>query len=338
MQDHGGNIDQAMAAYAGAAADWIDLSTGINRVPYPVPDVPQAAWTMLPTHAAMEGLLAAVRLHYQTEAPVLAVAGAQAAIQMIPWLPVRNGLKLARVLGPTYNEHAATLRAAGWSVQVVTQLADLAGADLAVVVNPNNPDGQTHAPADLQALLAKVGRLVVDESFGDVSPGLSMLPDAGCDNLLILRSFGKFWGLAGARLGFVFGPNVDVANLQAMAGPWPVSGAALIIGQAAYADANWATITRHRLHNEIPRIDRLAQTAGWHSAGGTALFRLYHTPDAAAAQGHLARSHIWTRRFPWHPNWLRLGLPGTESEWARLAAALGFADNTSAAEQTLKLI
>ena len=338
MQDHGGNIDQAMAAYGGAAADWIDLSTGINRVPYPVPEVPQAAWTMLPTHAAMDALLAAVRLHYQTEAPVLAVAGAQAAIQMIPGLPVRSGQKLARVLGPTYNEHAATLRAAGWSVQMVTQLADLAGADLAVVVNPNNPDGQTHAPADLQGLLAKVGRLVVDESFGDVAPELSMLPHVGCDNLLILRSFGKFWGLAGARLGFVFGHAADIANLRAMAGPWPVSGAALIIGQAAYADTNWATVTRNRLHSEIPRIDGLAQTAGWHSAGGTALFRLYHTPDAVAAQSHLARTHIWTRRFPWHPNWLRLGMPGTDAEWARLAAAIGFADNIPAAEQSLKLI
>jgi len=337
MQDHGGNIDQAMAAFGGAAADWMDLSTGINRVPYLVPDVPQAAWTMLPTHAAMEGLLAAVRLHYQTEAPVLAVAGAQAAIQMIPWLPARSGQKLARVLGPTYNEHAATLRAAGWSVQVVTHLADLAGADLAVVVNPNNPDGQTHAPADLLAVLAKVGRLVVDESFGDVSPDLSMLPDAGCNNLLILRSFGKFWGLAGARLGFVFGHAADIANLQAMAGPWPVSGAALIIGQTAYADTNWATTTRTRLHSEIPRIDGLAQTARWHSAGGTALFRLYHTPDAATAQTHLARSHIWSRRFPWHPNWLRLGLPGTDAEWARLSAAMGGAGSTRAAAESLRL-
>ena len=324
MRDHGGNIDSAIAAYGGAPAEWIDLSTGINRRPFPVPPLPPEAWTILPTQAARDALLTAVRAHYQTTAPVLAVAGAQAAIQMIPWLaPAGATRKLARVLSPTYNEHGATLRAAGWQVEESAQLADMAGADLAVVVNPNNPDGQTHARADLLALLPQVGRLVVDESFGDITPDLSMLPNAGLDKLLILRSFGKFWGLAGARLGFVFGPKDDIATLSAMAGPWPVSGAALIIGRAAYADLSWATITRQRLQAEIPRIDALAHTAGWQVAGGTALFRLYHTPDAPAAQARLARAHIWSRTFPWHPHWLRLGLPGSEPEWARLATTLG---------------
>lgn len=322
MQDHGGNIDSAMATFGGAPADWIDLSTGINRQPYPLPHLPASAWTMLPTYAATQALLAAVSHHYQTTAPVLAVAGAQAAIQMMPWLTPPGGRKLARVLGPTYNEHAATLRAAGWQVQEVAHLADLGGADLAVVVNPNNPDGQTHAAADLLALLPILGRLVVDESFGDITPDLSMLPHAGTDRLLVLRSFGKFWGLAGARLGFVFGAAADIANLQAMAGPWPVSGAALAIGERAYRDPKWAIETRARLQHEMPRIDAIAQTAGWQVVGGTALFRLYHTPDAALAQTQLAHAHIWSRIFPWHQNWLRLGLPGTELEWARLTAAL----------------
>ncbi len=321
MRDHGGNIDKAIATFGGAPAGWIDLSTGINRVPYPVPSLPPEAWTMLPTHAAKDTLLATVRAYYQTAAPVVAVAGAQAAIQIIPQLAT-TARKLARVLTPTYNEHAATLRAAGWQVQQVPHLADLAGADLAVVVNPNNPDGQTHSPADLLALLPHLGRLVVDESFGDITPDLSMLPLAGLDKLLILRSFGKFWGLAGARLGFVFGPQPDITALSMMAGPWPVSGAALIIGQVAYADIDWATSTRQRLHSEVSRIDTLARIAGWQVAGGTALFRLYRTPDASAAQNQLARAHIWSRIFPWHPNWLRLGLPGSDLEWARLAAAL----------------
>jgi len=322
MQDHGGNIDSAMAEFGGDPADWIDLSTGINRQPYPIPDLPPEAWTVLPTHAAMQALLTSVCRHYQTTAPVLAVAGAQAAIQMVPWLAPQGRRKLARVLAPTYNEHAATLRAAGWQVEDVLHLADLAGADLAVVVNPNNPDGQMHGRADLLGLLPHVGRLLVDESFGDITPDLSMLPHAGIDKLLILRSFGKFWGLGGARLGFVFGPDADIKLMSAMAGPWPVSGAALLIGQTAYMDMDWAIRTRTRLHCEIPRIDAFAQSTGWQIAGGTALFRLYHTPDAVAAHVQLARAHIWSRIFPWHPNWLRLGLPGTELEWTRLAAAL----------------
>ena len=321
MRDHGGNIDSAMAQFGGAAADWIDLSTGINRQPYPVPDLPISAWTMLPTHTANDALLAAVRAHYQTTAPVLAIAGAQAAIQMIPWLAQPGPHRRARVLGPTYNEHAASLRAAGWHVTEVSRLDDLAGAELAVVVNPNNPDGQTHTPADLLAMVARVGRLVVDESFADIRPDVTMLPHAGMDKLLILRSFGKFWGLAGARLGFVFGPQGDITALAAGAGPWPVSGAALDVGLQAYSNIPWANQTRQRLQAEIPQIDALALSAGWTLAGGTALFRLYHTPDAKAAQTHLARAHIWSRLFPWHENWLRLGLPGSALEWHRLADA-----------------
>lgn len=318
MRDHGGNMDWAMRHYGGTG--WIDLSTGINRVPYPVPALPPEVWTMLPTGAAMQSLRDALAQHYDCAAPVVIAAGAQAAIQMMPALVGCAGL--ARVIAPTYNEHAAVLRAAGWRVEEVVGLDALAGADLAVVVNPNNPDGKAYAPADLLAVCAGVGRLVVDESFGDIAPGLSVLPHAGRAGLLVMRSFGKFWGLAGARLGFVFGAPADVAALTALAGPWPVAGAALEIGRVALQDMDWAAATRARLMSEVARADALAQGAGWSVVGGTALFRLYHTPDAQAAQERLARAQIWSRIFPCHPHWLRLGLPGDEGEWARLAAAL----------------
>ena len=275
---------------------------------------------MLPTRAAMQALRAAAGRHYNTDAPVVITAGAQAAIQMLPGLVGKPGV--ARVLAPTYNEHAAVLRAAGWQVQEVAALADLTGADLAVVVNPNNPDGQAHAATDLIGLRDLVGRLVVDESFGDVAPEVSVLAQAGSAGLLVMRSFGKFWGLAGARLGFVFGARADISMLATMAGPWPVCGAALHIGQAALDDLAWANATRARLLSEVPRIDALAQAAGWQVVGGTALFRLYHTPDATQAQDRLAQAQIWSRIFPWHRHWLRLGLPGDEVEWTRLAAAL----------------
>ena len=136
MRDHGGNIDWAIKTYGGAAADWIDLSTGINRVPYPLPPLPAGAWTMLPTRDALAALIGTARQAYGGAAAILPVAGAQAAIQMIPRLGAPG---IARVLAPTYNEHAACLRAAGWAVEEVADLSDLQGADLAVVVNPNNP-------------------------------------------------------------------------------------------------------------------------------------------------------------------------------------------------------
>lgn len=276
-------------------------------------------WTALPTAAATARLLNAARAAYQSQAPILAVAGAQAAIQLIPRLsaPAR-----ARVLTPTYNEHSAALRSGGWQVDEVTTLSALEGADLAVVVNPNNPDGRSHAREDLLRLSARVGRLVVDESFSDIRPDLSLAPNAAQGHLLVLRSFGKFYGLAGVRLGFILGSQADIAALTEMAGPWPVSGPAIAIGTAALSDRAWAAATIARLRTDAARLDVLAQSAGWKCVGGTALFRLYDTPDATAAQEKLARHQIWTRTFPYSDRWLRLGLPGQPVEWNRLATAL----------------
>ncbi|MGV8952969.1 MAG: threonine-phosphate decarboxylase CobD [Cypionkella sp.] len=316
-RDHGGNIDSAIARFGGS--DWIDLSTGINRVPYPLPVLLPEDWTMLPTGAAKQALLDVARTTYGTAAAILATAGAQAAIQMIPHLGAKGR---ARVLGPTYNEHAACLRVAGWAVEEVSRFNQLAGADLAVVVNPNNPDGASYSPTDLLDLSAAVGRLVVDESFADAQPQLSLAAQAGENGLLVLRSFGKFYGLAGVRLGFVLGAADDIAALDAMAGPWPVNGAALRIGQTALADTAWAQATTQRLRAEADQADALATALGWQPAGGTELFRLYDTPDAMTAQDRLARHQIWTRIFPYSNRWLRLGLPAGPTEWARLTLAM----------------
>jgi cobalamin biosynthetic protein CobC len=317
IRDHGGDIDTAQARFGGT--DWIDLSTGINRAPYPLPPLPQETWTALPTAASTARLLTAAATAYRSQARILAVAGAQAAIQLIPKLsaPAR-----ARILIPTYNEHGAALRSAGWQVEEVTTLAALEGANLAVVVSPNNPDGRSHTPQDLLRLAARVGRLVVDESFADAKPDLSLAPKAAQGRLLVLRSFGKFYGLAGVRLGFILGSDADIATLADMAGPWPVSGPAIAIGTAALSDRSWAEASMARLRTDAARLDVLALSAGWNLVGGTALFRLYDTPNATAAREKLARHQIWTRMFPYSDRWLRLGLPGQPAEWDRLAAAL----------------
>lgn len=319
MRDHGGNLDEAMARYGGTG--WIDLSTGINRRAYGLPSLPPSVWTGLPTRTEQARLITAARRAWDV-APAtqgVALAGAQAAIQMVPWLRAPGH---ARVLAPTYNEHAASLRAQGWTVTDCPDLTALEGAELAVLVNPNNPDGQNWQPATLLALAARVGFLVVDESFADATPGLSLLAQDLPGNLLVLRSFGKFYGLAGLRLGFAFGAAPVIARLTDLAGPWPVSGAALHIGAAALDDKGWAGAMRAQLAQDASRCDALAQQAGWSLHGGTALFRLYHTPDAIAARDHLARHQIWSRIFPWSQHWIRLGLPGPEPEWQRLEAAL----------------
>lgn len=317
-RDHGGNLAWAIDTFGGTRAQWIDLSTGINRQPYKVPEISAAAWADLPTVTATQRLRNAARSAYNTTAPMVALAGAQSAIQLVPMLSKPGR---AVIMSPTYNEHAASLRACGWLVEEAHSLSALEAADLAVVVNPNNPDGKAYTPAALLSLLPKVGRLIVDESFGDAYPDLSLAAQTGQPGLVVLRSFGKFYGLAGMRLGFALGCEADIEAMAQLAGPWPVCGPALEIGACALEDEAWAQATTARLMSEIERMDALAAKAGWSVVGGTCLFRLYETQDAPQAQAKLARQHIWSRIFPYSARWIRLGMPGSEAEWAQLEAA-----------------
>ena len=317
MRDHGGNLDTAMARWGGGPEEWIDLSTGINSSPYPLPEFDDRAWTDLPMRSDTALLRETARMAYGCVAGVLPVAGAQAAIQMIP---VSRKPGLVRVLGPTYNEHAASFAWSGWTVETVERPTALAGADAAVVVNPNNPDGRILAPDQLRSIAAQVGLLVVDESFADARPDISLAREIP-DNTLVLRSFGKFYGLAGLRLGFVLGSEARLAALAELAGPWPVSGVAIRVGQAALADGAWRKATAARLSRDAGRLDDLAKTGGWEVVGGSELFRLYRVPDAGDAQVQLASERVWSRTFRYSKDWLRLGIPGPD-HWPRVEAAL----------------
>lgn len=322
MRDHGGDLDRAIKRHGGGG--WLDLSTGINPVPYPLPEVPQAAWAALPTAGMLTALEQSAATAYDAGAEVVALAGAQAAIQLAPRLSPPGR---AAVVGPTYNEHAAALCAQGWEVREVAAPDAAAGSDLAVVVNPNNPDGRSWTPETLLALRRRVARLVVDESFADVRPALSLASHVARDDdgLLVLRSFGKFYGLAGLRLGFVVTGARSAERLRALAGPWAVNGPAAFIGRAALTDTSWREATRARLERDAARLDALAEATGWRPVGGTPLFRTYETGDAVAAQNRLAQGRVWSRIFPYSPGWLRLGLPGDDAGWAQLSAALGSA-------------
>lgn len=319
MRDHGGDLDRARALYG--RSDWIDLSTGINPVPYPMPVVPLSAMAALPTRQDISALEGVAARAYGTPAALVAVPGAQAAIQLVPRLRTEGQ---AAVLTPTYNEHAAAMSAQGWAVRQATALDDVMGADIAVVVNPNNPDGRYWAPDVLMTLADRVGLLVIDESFVDPQPDTSVAPylKSQGERILVLRSFGKFYGLAGLRLGFAIGGPETVSALQVLAGPWAVSGPAIVAGRVALADQAWKSGTITRLARDVNRLDALAAAAGWDLVGGTSLFRTYETGNARSTQDYLARCGIWTRAFPYSAGWLRLGLPGSERAWARLHAAL----------------
>ncbi|AUQ48438.1 L-threonine O-3-phosphate decarboxylase [Phaeobacter inhibens] len=308
-RDHGGNLSAAISEYGGVASDWVDISTGINPVPYPMPDLTAADWGALPDQAAMTDLVTAARHFWNVpqEAAVLAAPGASALIAAIPALA---DPRWVQITPPTYNEHAAAFAARGW--QTVT-----AGpAEACVLVHPNNPDGRRWSAEDVQAPL-----VVIDESFCDVCPADSLMHLAARPGVVILKSFGKFWGLAGLRLGFAIGDPCLIRNLAAWQGPWAVSGPALRIGAQALQDPDWADTTRARLQQDAKRLDEMVTRKGAKLVGGTDLFRLYEVDDAAAWQVRLARAQIWTRIFPYSKTYLRLGLPTGEG-WARLEAAL----------------
>ncbi|MGC8201808.1 threonine-phosphate decarboxylase CobD [Aliiroseovarius sp. PTFE2010] len=319
MRDHGGNLDAAMARLGGAPEDWLDLSTGINPAPYPLPAIAAESWAVLPRKADMARLCQAAAHAYRTSARVIAMNGAQGAIQIVPWLRAPGR---ARVLAPTYNEHAATLRACGWQVDEVGEYTALAGADLAVVVNPNNPDGRRTAPETLRQLAGQVGVLIIDESFADPEPELSFAPQLVEDNIVVLRSFGKFYGLAGLRLGFALANGGLADRLAEHAGPWPVSGPAIQIASRALMDRAWKDRTIALLQSGASRLDTLASRAGWRLVGGTTLFRTYQTGNAAAAQQALAAHRVWSRIFPYSDSWIRLGLPDGDRQWDQLAKAM----------------
>jgi cobalamin biosynthetic protein CobC len=310
-RDHGGGIDAAAARWGGARADWLDLSTGINPVAYPLPPIGPEAWTALPDRGAEEALLAAARRFWRVPgaAAMLAAPGASALIAALPGcLPGRT----AAIPGPTYNEHEAAFAGAGWEV-----VAAPAGADVLVAVHPNNPDGRLWPAETLRAAPIRI----IDESFCDVMPESSHIALADLPGTVILKSFGKFWGLAGLRLGFAIGDRAILEALGRRLGPWAVSGPALAAGTAALADPAWAAATRARLARDSARLDALVTARGARAVGGTDLFRLYEVEDAARWQDRLGRARILARVFPHAPRWLRLGMPGP-ADWTRLEAAL----------------
>lgn len=321
---HGGELGLAEARFGRPADGWLDLSTAINPFAYPMPALDPVLWARLPDRGADLALRTAAAEAYGAAGPeeVVAASGSQALIQMLPRL---RPFSHVVVVGPTYGEHATCWSNAGHQLQPVEVLDPAVTADVVVVVNPNNPDGRCHDPADLLAmadgLAGRGGLLVVDEAFADCQPGSSLAGQAR-PGLLVLRSFGKFFGLAGLRLGFAVGEPTLIRLLRSALGPWTVCGPALAIGRMALADREWIAATRHHLDREAAALDALLAGFGLSVIGGTALFRLVNAARAWALYEHLGQRGILVRPFAASPRWLRFGLPPGEAARQRLGRAL----------------
>jgi cobalamin biosynthetic protein CobC len=320
---HGGDLGAVGRRYPDAPRPWIDLSTGISPVAYPVADLPADAWSRLPSHEAEEAIIAAAAARYRCDGRKLVAApGTQALIQLLPRLVGRSQVA---ILGPTYAEHEVCWRRHGHDVAMVQDPGDLSGADVAVVVNPDNPTGRLLGPRDLRRIDARL--LVVDEAFIDLLPREASLAGSLPDNALILRSVGKTYGLAGVRLGFVIASPPIAARLRDELGPWAVSGPALGIGRMALADEAWLQATTRRLQGLAQSLDAILVAAGFAILGGTPLFRLASHPETHQMIDRLGRQGIHVRAFADQPTWLRFGLPANDEEFRRLATALQVPQN-----------
>ena len=329
---HGGGITAAAASFGGRLEDWLDLSTGINPIPAALPEIPARAWHRLPDRHLIETARHAARDHYRSGGILpLPVPGTQSVIQLLPRLVPVGGLSAAEgrrvaILSPTYGEYARAFTAAGFVVDAVDSIDDIGAQHrLAVVVNPNNPDGRIHAADRLEALHERLkaggGFLVVDEAFGDTSPDTSLAPRAArLSNLIIFRSFGKFFGLAGLRLGFAIARGDILARFEDWLGPWAVSGPALsIAGLLLSSDVSGIATS---IAERQAGLHAVLAGAGLVIAGGTPLFTLVADARAGDIYTTLCRHHILVRRFDYAPDWLRFGLAPDAADDARLAAAL----------------
>jgi cobalamin biosynthetic protein CobC len=322
MLEHGGNLQDAIVQFDRPREEWIDLSTGINPQPYPAPALAADAWHRLPE--SNHALVTAAQSYYG--APhMLPVAGTQAAIQALPRMRAPSRVVVA---APAYAEHAHRWALAGHVMREGAYDALESAIDdceVMVICNPNNPTGAMVDPEVLlgwaDRLAARGGWLVVDEAFGDTMPQMSVARWTQRPGLIVLRSVGKFFGLAGARLGFVAAHDTLLAELADALGPWAVSGPAQEIGRAALSDHAWQEAMRRRLLESGARLQSLLAGHGIRSTG-SALYQWWPEPRAQEFWQHMAQRGIWVRLFTKGASGIRLGLPPDEAGWNRLQQAL----------------
>ncbi|MDO6413334.1 aminotransferase class I/II-fold pyridoxal phosphate-dependent enzyme [Sphingomonas sp. BIUV-7] len=314
LTGHGGRIDDAAALYPDAPRPWLDLSTGINPRPWRPAAPIEVDPCPLPSRADLRALEAAAARHFGVApARLMAVPGSEIALRLVATMGVPG--PIASVL-PGYGTYADIADI------LLNDIGTFSGRGTLLAANPNNPDGRLLPPDLLMSFVPGIlSHLVIDEAFADA--GHSLLPAIDPEApVIVLRSFGKYFGLAGIRLGFVIAPPPILVRLRALLGDWPVSAHAIAYGRAAYADSAWIAPTRADLAIRSAALDVLLARHRLTATGACPLFRLIDTPDAALLFDRLAHAGILVRPFADRPTWLRFGLPADDAAFARLDRAL----------------
>jgi cobalamin biosynthetic protein CobC len=323
LLEHGGQLYKAAQKYQIPLHEWLDLSTGINPLGWMIEHMlPNHVWAQLPQED--DGLVQVASSYYQTDS-LLATAGSQAAIQALPMLRDRSTVA---IVTPSYAEHAHAWQQSNHKVLLIdaNQIDNIIEqADVLVMINPNNPTGTHYEQQQLlrwqQILAAKSGWLIIDEAFIDATPEYSLIEHCPKAGLIILRSLGKFFGLAGLRVGFVYAEQAILNRLATHLGPWPIAHASRYIAKQALADTKWQRQTQQQLHQQSIRLQQLLSAFDLEPSGSCALFQWVKTSNAASIHRQLAKQGILTRYFD-KPSSLRFGLAKTEQDWNRLQTAL----------------
>ncbi|MEH6345221.1 MAG: threonine-phosphate decarboxylase [Bermanella sp.] len=255
---HGGNLHQVSVQYKIDIDNWIDLSTGLNPNPFPVNYIPMEVLSNLPYDNPDFIKVAA---DYYGPENFIALNGTQEAIQGLPELLERHPVLLPEV---GYQEHIQGWHLAGseislypsWdmneSIHVIDNWLENNPRGHLVIINPNNPTGLKFTPEQIHHWASKRDSgcyVIVDEAFMDLTPQDSLLCQNFNDNVIVLRSFGKFFGLAGIRLGFAFASQTVLSALKHRQGLWAVNGPAQYIAKQAFKDLAWQAQARANIQN-----------------------------------------------------------------------------------------
>lgn len=317
----------AMARYGGKFEDWLDLSTGINPESFSLPDLPDFIWNRLPDAHLLDEMLRSAKDFYKVDQdrPLVAAPGTQALIQLLPYL---RAIGQVAIISPTYQEYSICFDMAGWSVVECTTIDAIpAEATVAIVVNPNNPDGRSYTAPELLSLARKMGEkngiLIIDEAFSETEDIVSLANFAEQAPIIVLKSFGKYFGLAGIRLGFAFADQKTVSEIERRLGPWAVSGPALAIAKYAFSQ-NFEELADFdaRIQSRKRALSGTLQRCGLAELGGSSLFTLVQHPDAEKIYEALAEQHILIRKFDYASDWLRIGLCKDEADLFRFEQVL----------------
>jgi cobalamin biosynthetic protein CobC len=328
---HGGQLNQMAELYQIPPEQWLDLSTGISPISYPIPEIPLTIWQQLPQPS--KNLLDAAQRYYGTK-NITATSGSQAIIARLPDLfknNVQENITNIDVWLPEigYKEHEKSWCDAGFNIKQYAQLPsadELTQHAIVVVINPNNPTGKLHQQQTLTALLKKIealsGWLVVDEAFMDViKPSQSIINLTENKHLFVLRSVGKFFGLAGIRIGFLSANQYWLVRLQQMSSPWEVNGPAQFITEQALSNKSWQLAHQDDLVRLSKQLEELlAETfltsankgdEGVVSISGCGLFKTLIHPQATELFQLFCRQGLYVRLCD-EKNALRFGVPKQE--------------------------